>query len=91
MVYAKHSIPYDSLPNYFIAFDIYDKTEKRFYSRNRLERVLYGTNIKLVPLIKYGEVKDVKELIKMVSDKSKFYDGKVEGIYARICNNKWLE
>ena len=38
-LYAKHSISYNNLPDYFLAFDLYNKREKIFYSA--FVRVLY--------------------------------------------------
>ena len=38
-LYAKHSIFYDNLPNYFLAFDLYNKKNKLFYNRNILPRI----------------------------------------------------
>jgi atypical dual specificity phosphatase len=90
-VYAKHSIPYDNLPDYFIAFDLYDKAEGRFYSRERLEAKLEGTSIKLIPIIKHDKFKSDADLVKLVHNKSKFYDGEIEGLYVRRCNDRWLE
>lgn len=90
-VYAQHSIHYTALPDYFIAFDLYDKHEKRFYSRERLENILDGTDIKLVPLMYRGIFNDVSDLVKMVNTPSKFYNGPIEGVYVRRCNERWLE
>jgi atypical dual specificity phosphatase len=89
-VYAKHSIHYTNLPDYFVAFDIYDKIEKRFYSRYRLEKVLKDTEVSLIPLIKKAEFVNLKQISDLVGTKSQFYDGPIEGIYVRICNDKWL-
>lgn len=43
--YAQHSVPYDRLPSYFIAFDIFNAKEGRFYSRAERLRRLEGTGI----------------------------------------------
>jgi atypical dual specificity phosphatase len=86
----KHSINYTSLSDYFIAFDLYDKIEKKFISRNKLEEILSTTNIKHVPLINKGVYKKVEELTNLVNIQSNFYQGKVEGIYCRICDDNYL-
>lgn len=50
-LYAKHSIHYTQLPSYFIAFDLFDKKENKFYSRRERNKVLDQTTIPYVPLI----------------------------------------
>ena len=92
-VYAKHSINYTELPDYFIAFDLWDKIEQRFYSRPRLESLLSKTSIKIIPLIHTGSFESINDLIKYVKTKSAFCSGQVEGVYIRCCdtNNMWLK
>lgn len=50
-VVGRHSIPYHKLPDYFIAFDIYDVDEEKFYSRQRFHQALRGSKIAVVPTI----------------------------------------
>lgn len=50
-LYAKHSIHYTKLPGYFLAFDIYDRTESRFLSRRERNRQLEGSGVPVVRLI----------------------------------------
>ena len=47
-LYAKHSIFYTELPGYFMAFDIYDKQEERFYSQKTRNEKLESTGIPVV-------------------------------------------
>ena len=47
-LYAKHSIHYTSLPDYFLAFDIYDKQAKRFFSTVEKLKSLEETGITCV-------------------------------------------
>lgn len=37
--YAKHHVPYDRLPSYFIAFDIYDLNKEYYLSKSRIEEL----------------------------------------------------
>lgn len=90
-VYAKHSIHYTELPDYFVAFDLYDKTEGRFYSCKRFEEKLAGTTIKIIPVIKKDLFTEVSQIVDYVKTKSQFYNGPVEDVYLRKCNEKWLE
>lgn len=50
-LYAKHSIMYTRLPNYFLAFDLYDTKEGQFFSRRERNKRLEGTGISTVRLV----------------------------------------
>lgn len=93
--YAKHSIHYTNLPNYFIAFDIFDKKENKFISRKRLVNLLKNTTIPVVPIIDkkiFTTIKEIKEeLIEYLNTKSRYRDGPVEGIYIRKNVDGFLE
>ena len=48
---ARHTISYDRLPGLFVAFDMYDSMEHKFYSRARFHQSLSNTRIPVVPTI----------------------------------------
>lgn len=81
-----HSICYTKLPDLFVAFDIFDKTVKKFWSRQCVEELLSQTNIKLVRVISQG-ISSLDEIIKCTQETSQYYDGLVEGTYVRICDD----
>jgi atypical dual specificity phosphatase len=85
--YAKHSIPYSELSDWFTAFDLFDRLENKFWSRSRLEARLEGTGIALIPLICRRSFKNTEELRKLVQTKSRYYDGPVEGVVVRVCDS----
>ena len=87
-VVAKHSIPYASLPDVFLAFDFYDRQAKTFVSREYLERMLSGTGISQVPLVRKTEEISREALVALVEGKSAFYEGRVEGVYVRFENEQ---
>lgn len=87
--YMKHSIHYTKLPDYFLAFDLYNCITQQFSSRQELQVRLEGTSIKQVPLIvskKFGNVKELSDIASKT--KSQYYDGIVEGVYLRVCDDK---
>lgn len=92
-LFACHSIPYARLPDWFMAFDLYDRLEERFVSRQRLEERLRDTSIALVPLaVPVGTTfSKPEELRALVQTPSQFYDGPVEGVYLRVCDEQWLQ
>lgn len=87
---VKHSIHYTNLSDVFIAFDMYDIVENKFWSRKKLENKLKNTNIKIIPLIAEGKFTSINDIGNLVNNKSNYYDGKVEGVYIRICDDNWL-
>lgn len=90
-VYARHSIHYKKLPDWFVAFDMFDKMEGKFWSRPRLEAHLDGTSIHLIPLVARRSFDNIEQLRALVQTPSQFYDGPVEGVYLRRCHDsEWL-
>ncbi|MBF0250173.1 MAG: RNA ligase family protein [Alphaproteobacteria bacterium] len=87
--YAQHSIFYDRLPDWFLAFDIYDRDAGRFLATARRDRLLVEMHISRVPGIARGRF-TYPELQKLLSQ-SKLTDQSAEGIYLRIDHGDWLE
>ena len=83
-LYAKHSVYYSRLPGYFLAFDIFDKQEERFLSRQERTRRLEGSGIPVVPLMHYGPIQSQEELLAFLERPSQLAEGNIEGIYCRI-------
>ena len=89
-----HSIKYTRLPDRFLAFDFYDRSRKTFASRGVLEAKLEGTGIAIVPTLMriHGRLEEGagpvmpsdEELKGMVQQPSRFYDGRVEGVYVKV-------
>lgn len=87
--YAQHSIFYDRLPDWFLAFDIYDREAGRFLATARRDRLLDEMHISKVPGIARGRF-TYPELQKVLLH-SKLTDQPAEGIYLRIDHGDWLE
>lgn len=84
-VYATHAISYCDLPDWFMAYDLYDRSRNSFVDRQGLEAVLDGTSIQMAPVLFDGDKIPTKEdLLTMIQRKSVFYDGRVEGVYVKI-------
>ncbi|KAH9885405.1 hypothetical protein C8Q73DRAFT_749200 [Cubamyces lactineus] len=83
---ATHSIAYDRLPHWFLAFDLYDRSTGRWADRCTLQALLAGTNIRLVPVVSVhqGRMASEDELRDAVMGRSRFYDGPVEGVYVKV-------
>ena len=91
-VYAQHSIGYQQLPDYFIAFDLYDKLEQRFWSRERLSQLLAQTGLHQIKLLARQSFSTPEQIAQYArTQKSDYYDGLVEGVYLRKCGQRWLQ
>lgn len=83
-MYATHSIPYAALPDYFVAFDIFDRTTQSWADTKSLRGLLEDTTISLVPIIYEGKMPTEPELLSMIQRQSSFYEGRVEGVYVKV-------
>lgn len=82
--YAKHSVPYTTLPGYFLAFDIYDKRTGKFCSAQERDRRLEGLDIPSVRCIAARPFNGKEDLLQLLESPSAYGDGFVEGAYLRI-------
>lgn len=87
--YAQHSIFYDRLPDWFLAFDIYDRESRCFLSSERRDRLIEEMHISKVPGLSRGRF-SYPEIEKLLSQ-SKLTDQPAEGIYLRVDHGDWLE
>lgn len=86
--YACHSVKYDRLPDWFLAFDLFDKQNYRFLSVYNRDIKLRETTLSLVPNLGYGiwtkeELPDFFSVSRVGSHNS-------EGIYLRLDSGDWL-
>jgi len=85
---ATHSVTYTKLPDYFIAFDLYDRSLDHWATRDVLERVVGARGIALVPIVESGTLRTVsltrESLSAMVQRTSQYCDDRVEGVYVKL-------
>ena len=81
--YAKHSIQYTSLPDWFIGFDVYDKKNQTFLNTDSRNQLLQRINIEIISTFGKGNYskKDLEKVL--TNSKSTYYPGPIEGIYLR--------
>lgn len=88
--YAVHSILYDRLPDWFLAFDVYDRESGRFWSTRRRNELMELLDIATVPRVAAGSY-NLDELRSMLdSQPSALRDGPLEGLYIRREDADWL-
>lgn len=88
--FAVHSVRYDRLPGYLLAFDVYDRTASRFWSTERRDALLERLKIPSVPRIAKG-VFDLDDLSEMLAQPSRCGANQIEGLYLRKEGKDWLK
>lgn len=86
--YARHAVAYDALPDWFLAFDVYDRSAERFWSRVRREELAGRLGLASVPLIAAGRF-DRAGLDRLLGP-SRVGSSPMEGIYLRWEEGPWL-
>jgi len=95
-LWATHAVSYNALPDYFIVFDLLEKSTQKFLSYNRLQE-LAGASFKLVPLVKQWRVSEVNiksfqaEITKLLNKKSFFGEEPQEGLYLRFEEEQYVQ
>jgi atypical dual specificity phosphatase len=83
-VWARHSVHYNKLPAYFVAFDIYNKKEGRFVSARVRDQRLDGLGIPVVPRLNERTFSSKEDIIEFLNMTSAYGEGPLEGVYLRI-------
>jgi len=60
-LFARHTIPYDELPHYFLEFDVLDRDSGQFLSTERRQALLAGGPVVSVPVLTAGRNVDFVE------------------------------
>ncbi|WP_345889202.1 RNA ligase family protein [Shewanella algae] len=88
---ARHSLNYLSLPDWFLIFDVYDRTTGRFWSSQRRNALAISMGLKTVPQVQFGKAR-VTDLIQLVeTTPSRYRKGALEGIIIRRESLEWCE
>jgi hypothetical protein len=87
--YARHSVSYTRLPDWFLAFDVYDGQSRRFWSVERRNALIKKTGIACVPEVARGHF-SLQRITAMLSGKSAVGDFPREGLYLRRDDSEFL-
>jgi ATP-dependent RNA circularization protein (DNA/RNA ligase family) len=85
---AEHSIPYDALPDWMLVIDVYDRSEDRFWSRDRRDLLARRLGLSVVPLLGEG-LYNTQSLRKLIGP-SRLGSVQAEGVYLRWDDGQWL-
>lgn len=84
---ARHSIFYDRLPDWFLAFDLYDVEAGCFFGRNSLEAALSPSPISIIRRVAHGTY-SMQILCEMLEAAASAYrEGPVEGFVLKRDSN----
>jgi ATP-dependent RNA circularization protein (DNA/RNA ligase family) len=79
--YAVHSVRYTKLSDWFLAFDVYDRSRNEFWSAARRDELVDRIGLARVPKIAEGRF-DLAEIVRMLGA-SQLTNGPAEGVYVR--------
>lgn len=86
---AQHGIFYDRLPDWFIAYDLYDYEHGHFVEPEKTEDLLGQAGFVTAPLIHRGEFDgDYNDLVGYAQDFSDWSSSQREGIYVKVFDAK---
>ncbi len=80
---AKHSLEYDTLPDWFLVFDVFDRRAAKFWSADRRNQLVRETGLTTVPEVARGKftLASLKKLLD--TQPSRYRSGPMEGLVIR--------
>lgn len=87
---ATHSIVYDLLPDFFLVFDVYDRSVGRFWSTARRNALAEHLGLRAIRNMgnQHFELPELKQIV--LQSSSAYRQGSCEGIYLRREDADWL-
>lgn len=79
-MYAKHTVFYDALSNYFLEFDIYDKKEDIYLDTPARQRLTGQMPIVSVPVLAEGAFRTREELLALLGPSKYIREGHMESL-----------
>lgn len=65
-LFCKHTEFYNSLPHYFLEFDIFDKNTEQFWSTEKRHNALFGSPVVSVPVLQNGHFNSLDDITKLI-------------------------
>ena len=79
-LYAKHTVYYDSLPHYFLEFDIFDREKEVFLDTDSRHKMLEGSGVISVPVLAKGKYNSINDIIKYLGDSNYITDNHLDNL-----------
>ena len=88
---AKHSLDYNSLPDWYVVFDVYDRSQQRFLNNGRRNQLAQQLELATVPAVFAGKtsLKNLKQLLS--NAQSRYRNGPPEGLIIRKQSDQWCD
>lgn len=86
--YARHTVRYDALPDWFAAFDVFDRQARRFWSRERRDELAARLDVATVPRLTSGPFS--RRSLERLLGQSRLGSEPMEGLYLRWDEGPWL-
>ncbi|NKC14499.1 MAG: DNA ligase [Gammaproteobacteria bacterium] len=88
---ARHSVGYDRLPDWFVAFDVYDRRAEGFWDTERRDAIVANAGLHSVAILTRGRfaLQALRSLLD--SAPSAYRSGSVEGFVIRRESGGWLD
>jgi hypothetical protein len=88
---ARHSLDYAALPDWWLLFDVYDRSSNQFWSTHRRNAWAAQNGFATVPELYRGKL-NMSRLTQLVqTTASQYRTGPLEGIVIRRENADWLQ
>lgn len=88
---ARHSLDYTALLDWFVLFDVYDRSAGGFWSSLRRNALASSANLVTAPQVLHGKT-TVTALKQLVATKpSRYRAGALEGVVIRLESPEWCE
>ena len=88
---ARHSVPYNLLPDWFVVFDVYDRTQGRFWSSARRDALARQVGLSPAPQLASGRLTLAQVQNELDSQPSRYREGPMEGVVIRRETAQWCE
>ena len=89
-VYAKHTIFYDSLPHYFIEFDVLDKVTGQFLATPKRRALLNRLPVVSAPVVHAGFIRSAKQFQALIQA-SRFQTADWRETLREVCQERALD
>lgn len=88
---ARHSLDYAALPDWFLLFDVYDRTAGQFWSSARRNALAKQVGLRNVPLVWRGKATLWSLQSLVTATPSRYRHGPLEGVVIRRESALWCE
>lgn len=88
---ARHSLDYESLPDWFVVFDVYDRAAQRFWSSQRRNTLAKTLGLVTVPTLYEGKTTLAQLRTMLSSTTSRYRQGPPEGLVVRQDSQQWCD